>query len=247
MKIQILSDLHLEFENLDLPENDSDVVVLAGDIHIRQNAIEWILKNIPNKPVVYIFGNHEFYGKSYPTLIDKVKALTQDTNIHILENESIDLGEVEFFGCTYWTDFELFGNPKIAGYHCQQLMTDYKRIRRAPSYSKLRSLDTAIINRSSVRWLQAAVSDSTKKKVVVTHHSPSLLSLPELRREKLESAAYVSNHDDLVRELSPSLWVHGHIHHSSDYRIGDTRVVCNPRGYPDNFNKNFDVNLMVEI
>ncbi len=247
MKIQILSDLHLEFENLELPACDSDVVVLAGDIHIRQNAIDWILKNIPDKPVVYIFGNHEFYGKAYPTLFEKVKALTKDTNIYILENESVELGDVEFFGCTYWTDFELFGNPKVAGYHCQQLMTDYKRIRRAPSYSKLRSLDTAIINRSSASWLKSAVVASSKKKVIVTHHSPSILSLPEHRREKLESAAYVSNHDDSVQQLSPALWIHGHIHHSSDYKIGETRVICNPRGYPDNFNEKFNTNFTVTI
>lgn len=248
VKIQILSDLHIEFEDLELPPCDSDVVILAGDIHVKSHGIEWIHRNIPNKPVIYILGNNEFYGKTYPTHISKLREQIAGENIHILENEVFKIGDTNFFGCTLWTDFELFGDPRITGNHCQQVMTDYRKIRLTPRYSKLRSIDTHIINRQSVNWLKKAISEyQSQKNIVITHHAPSKRSLPERRWSELDSAAYVSNFDELVEELSPCYWVHGHIHHSSDYAIGNTQVICNPKGYPDSPNEAFNINLVIEI
>lgn len=248
MKIQILSDLHIEFQDLTLPEHDSDVVILAGDIHIKGRGIEWIKKNIPNKPVIYILGNHEFYGNAYPKHIAKLKASLENEGIFLLENESISLDGISFYGCTLWTDFELFGDPRIAGYHCQQIMNDYKKIRLTPKYSKLRSIDTHIINSKSVKWLKAAVlNDSSSKKVIVTHHATSKLSLPKHRWDNLSSAAYTSNLDSLVGDLNADYWVHGHIHYSADYFIGNTRVLCNPRGYPDQPNSEFRTDFIVDL
>lgn len=100
MKIQVLSDLHIEFRPFDIPDTDADVVVLAGDIHLGIKGIIWAIKNISNKPVIYVLGNHEYYGQTYPKLIKKLKETSTGTNVQILENELIQIGGVNFLGCT---------------------------------------------------------------------------------------------------------------------------------------------------
>ncbi|ODS24043.1 phosphoesterase [Candidatus Endobugula sertula] len=248
MKLLILSDLHIEFANLELTLPECDIVILAGDIHVKGKGIEWALKNIPDKPVLYVLGNHEFYGKAYPKYIHEMKAMAKDTNIHILEKELVTLGNINFFGCTLWTDFELFGDPRIAGFHCQQIMNDYKKIRVSPKYSKLRSIDTAIIHKHSLHWLERELTTyKGYKNVVISHHGPSRMSLSEKKASDMTSAAYVSDLDDFILEYSPNLWIHGHLHQSYDYSIGNCRIICNPRGYPDSYNPNFNENLVVTI
>ena len=100
MRIHILSDLHLEFAPFQPSEVDADVIVLAGDIHTGKNGIKWILKTIPDRPVIYSLGNHEFYGQKIPKLIDEIKEVAQGTNVHVLENESVEIGNVVFLGAT---------------------------------------------------------------------------------------------------------------------------------------------------
>jgi Icc-related predicted phosphoesterase len=241
MKIQILSDLHIEFEGHPYLECDCDVVVLAGDIHVKDRGVKWSIENIKEKPVIYILGNHEFYGKTYPKLIDELKELTENTNVHILEKDVITINEVNFLGTTLWTDFELLGDPRIAGYECQQVMTDYKKIRKLPGYSKLRSLDTAIYHKHSKAWIEKELEQRMgEKNVVVTHHGPSMRSVPDYYREDIITSAYVSDLEDLIMKYQPSGWIHGHLHNSSDYMIGSTRVICNPKGYPSELNSDFN-------
>ncbi len=248
LKIQLLSDLHIEFQNYQYPECDSDVVVLAGDIHVKNHGLRWAIEEIKDKPVLYVLGNHEFYGKTYPKLIDQLKTEAAGTNVHVLEKDVFTIGEVNFLGCTLWTDFELFGDPKIAGYHCQQIMTDYKKIRRLPSYSKLRSLDTAGYHRQSKDWLgNTLASLKGQQNVVISHHAPSTKSvLPEQAGDMI-TAAYASKLDEFIHEYQPSLWLHGHMHNSSDYSVGPCRVVCNPKGYPGKENENYEPTKILQL
>lgn len=248
MKIQVLSDLHIEFEDFAFDHSAADVVVLAGDIHVGDKGVRWALDCITDKPVIYVLGNHEYYKQTYPKLLRKLKELVAGTNVHVLENESLEIGGITFHGCTLWTDFELYGNARTTGYECQQGMTDYKKIRIEPNYSKIRSIDIAVINHKSVKWLEQAIKGSGHtKNVVITHHAPSARSIPERYQGDTLSAAYASNLDELVEQLNPMLWIHGHIHDSCDYIIGDTKVVCNPRGYAGETNALFDPGYVVDI
>lgn len=248
MKIQILSDLHIEFSPFIIPDIDSDIVILAGDIHVGEQGIKWAINNIQDKIVLYVLGNHEFYGKAYPKLVNKLKNLATGTNVIVLENNSICIEDTIFLGCTLWTDFELFGNPRHAGYEATQKMMDYRKIRVSPKYSKLRSLDTTIINKKSVSWLkQNILTNTTKKMVIITHHAPSSKSIPIKYKTDILSSAYASNLDELVLESGAKLWIHGHIHSQLDYTIGLTRIVCNSRGYPDEWNNLFNPELVIEI
>lgn len=90
-------------------------------------------------------------------------------------------------------------------------------------------------------------SHDAKNSLVVTHHAPSIRSLPERRRAELISCAYASNLDEFILTYQPRLWIHGHIHHNNDYFIGNTRVIANPRAYPDDPNQGFVPDLTVEM
>ena len=251
MKLHILSDLHIEFEAFGVPDTDADVVILAGDIHTGKRGINWILNAIPDKPVIYVLGNHEYYGRAFPKHIHDLKALTEYTHIHVLEKDEITIDDVTFLGCTLWTNFSLFGNdPKLAGYQATQGMNDYQKIRVSPQYRKLRSLDTFIIHNQSIEWLKTTLetaSTNNNKTVVITHHAPSDRSLPSEYREDILSTAYASHLDEIVEASGAKLWIHGHIHTSQDYHIGNTSIICNPRGYPDERNSNFIPNLVIEV
>lgn len=248
MKIRLLSDLHLEFEDRILEDSPADVVVLAGDIHIGKRGLAWIRSTFLKTPVIYVLGNHEYYGHTYPKLARDLAAATEGSNIHVLENRAVTLDGVTFHGTTLWTDFELFGDPRVAGHECQQIMTDFRKIRREPSYSKLRSLDAALIHKLSVRWLKESISGSTSRyNVVISHHAPSLRSVPAKLHDDMTTAAYASHLDGLIAEFNPDAWLHGHVHASSNYRIGNCRVVCNPGGYPGQVLPDFDPSMTIEI
>lgn len=248
MKIQLLSDLHVEFGDYSYQETDCDVIVLAGDIHTKERGVSWALEHIKGKPVIYVFGNHEFYGATYPKLLNKMKQRCIGSNIHILENDALALDGVNFLGCTLWTDFELFGDAPRSGYQCQQTMNDYKKITRLPGYSKLRSMDVALINKKSQLWLIEQLKGlENQVNVVVTHHGPSIQSVPEHYKEDTVTSAYVSNFENIMKEYNPMFWLHGHLHNSSDYQIGNCRVICNPRGYPQELNPNFNPTFTFEI
>jgi len=248
MKIYILSDIHIEFGPFNPPTIDADVIILAGDIHIKNKGLLWAKEKFKDKPVLYILGNHEYYGEALPKHLEKLKKESEGTNINILENESVKIDGVNFLCYTLWTDFKLFGDPHIAGYEATRAMTDYKRIRVNPSYRKLRSIDTSGLHYRSIDWLKNEIERNQKNNlVIVTHHAPSGRSVPEYRKNDILSAAYASNLDDLVASSSAELWIHGHIHTQQDYMIGKTRVVCNPRGYTDEPNVAFIPSLVIEI
>ena len=248
MLLHILSDIHIEFEPFEPPTTEADVVVLAGDIHVGTKGLEWAKDNFKDEHVIYVLGNHEYYGQALPKLTNKLKELSRGTNIHILENDKLEIDGVVFLGCTLWTDFKLFGDPRIAGYEASQKMTDFKKIRVSPSYRKLRSIDVAGIHFKSLSWLKNELDNNKGGKlVVVTHHAPSMRSIPNDYREDVLSSAFASNLDEFVKGSGAELWIHGHLHAEKDYMIGSTRIVCNPRGYPHELNDGFVPGLVVEI
>jgi predicted phosphodiesterase len=250
MRLHILSDLHVEFEAFVPPSTSSDVVILAGDIHVGNRGVDWAKATFPNQPVIYILGNHEYYGKAFPKHIEDLRKFADGSNVHILEQDYIVIDGITFLGCTLWTDFKLFGEPRIAGSHATQVMADYRKIRVSPQYRKLRSLDTAVIHAKSLRWLDSEIeklkSDGNKV-VIITHHAPSCQSVPEEYRDDILSAAYASHLDDFVASSHAAVWIHGHVHTQQDYNIGGTRLICNPRGYPDERNENFIPDFVIEV
>lgn len=248
MKLQIMSDLHIEFAPLDPPATDADIVILAGDVHIKRYGFEWAMETFPFKPVLYVLGNHEYYGEALPKHTNKLLELSQRSNVKVLENSRVEIDDVIFLGTTLWTDFNLFGYPQVAGFEANKRMTDYRKIKLSPTLRKLQAMDTASINYDAKEWLaKELISCAGKKVVVITHHAPSKRSVPEPYQADILSAAYASNFDDFVVQSGAKLWIHGHTHISRDYYLGQTRVICNPRGYPDEANLAFNPGLVIEV
>src|SRR5262245_13341223 len=133
MRLHILSDLHLEFGNVEIPETEADVVVLAGDIHLGREGRRWARTQFPDKPVIYVLGNHEFYRHSLPDLTQSLKRETAGSHIHVLENDALEIGGYTFLGCTLWTDFRLTLNRQVAMLTAEDIMSDYSVVDFSPA------------------------------------------------------------------------------------------------------------------
>lgn len=254
MKLWIFSDLHLEMgplEDFKLPE--ADVCVVAGDIDARGilPSLKWLGTTIaPKMPVVFVAGNHEFYrafmSESLVGARDKVREYPA---LHFLEDDYVCVDNVVFIGCTLWTDFDLFGIPVIAMRHALDKMNDYRMIGWVKQpFSKLRPNHTRQTHARSLDFIErTSTSHNGLKRVVVTHHAPSIKSIPAEYRKDLASASYASHLEGFVKKVRPKLWIHGHVHQRLDYKIGQTRILCNPLGYRDENLTDFDPGLVIDV
>ncbi|MBE7418391.1 MAG: metallophosphoesterase family protein [Ideonella sp.] len=253
MKLNILSDLHLGFGAMDWPVNDADVVVLAGDISRPREAVAWALRF--ERPVLYVPGNHEFYGGSLDGTVQELQRLCAGTPVRLLDRDEVILSGVRFLGATLWSDFALFADPqqcKAAKAEAQRFMRDFSRIRtRADSDEIFTPDDSAALFRRDADWLRGRLAaPHAGTTVVITHHAPSRRSIHPRFTESLLNAGFVSDAEDLLGADRVALWIHGHTHDSFDYHVHGTRVICNPRGYArDGVNENsaFDANRIVEL
>lgn len=249
MKIRILSDLHREFGHTEIPRQEADLILLAGDIDTKQNAVPWVRDFCGSTPTAYVCGNHEFYGDKLPRVGERLAETFKDSNIHLLEDGFFTLGDWHIYGCTLWTDMALVGDWREGGAVAWEKMNDYKRIRNSSKgYKKLRPNDTRLLHLQSLQRMKDFLEEhDPSRTIIVTHHAPSALSLPEHCRHDVISCAYASNLDNFITRHQPHLWIHGHIHHNNDYSIGRTRVISNPQAYPDEPNQGFIPNLVVEV
>ena len=225
MKIQYLSDVHLEFGPAELPATDADVIVAAGDIGIGATGAEWL--KAAGKPTIYIAGNHEYYGGDLDAVQGRIRETVVGTDISFLKCTAIEIDTVRFLGATFWTDF-LGENEQLMGTLAEH-MNDFQQI----TYQgrQLSPADLTQINRASSDWLEAELATAySGKTVVVTHHAPLFASWDE-SMNAIFKGAYCNNLSRLIIAYPIDLWIHGHVHSCSDYRANELRVVCNPRGY----------------
>jgi predicted phosphodiesterase len=246
MRLHILSDLHLEFQDYTPARTDADVVILAGDIHQGSEGIQWAKKHFPMQQVIYIMGNHEFYGRSMLPLLEECRAETKDTNIHLLENESVQIGDLTFLGCTLWTDFGLWPKPAEAMEAARDMMNDFKLIRTQAG--RLHPKDTVKLHQASLAWLRAELQKSRPEKtVILTHHAPSEQSIPARYAGDALNSAFASNLNTILKQCRVALWIHGHTHHCTDYKISRTRVYSNQRGYSGECAGSFDPQATIDF
>lgn len=277
MKIAVCSDIHLEFGDLDLHNNENaDVLILGGDIFVADDlrssgavipANERVLERAQRyndfivrcsqrfKQVILIMGNHEHYHGDFAASYGIIKGSFGDLhNVHVLDKEWRIINGVLFFGGTLWTDMNNEDPRTLREMaHC---MNDYRGVLnsnrmvqyRVPSLdednpdgfsfkerpAKFQPEDSVAEHREFLRKLDEALAAYPNLPVVVCgHHAPSKASThPRYKTEVIMNGAYSTNLDDFILDRRQiRLWTHGHTHECFDYRIGTTRIVCNPRGY----------------
>ena len=246
MKVHLVSDLHAGFRAPELPETGADVLVLAGDVDVGLRGMELAKAWSARVPVIYVAGNHEYYGEAIPRHTQRLAAAAEGSDVHFLENRSVEIGGVRFLGCTLWTDFDLFGARMVAMAAAQEVMNDFRKIRVSPEFRRLRPRDLEAVHATSLRWLLACLEEPfAGPTVVVTHHAPSLRSCrPDLRSDPV-TPAFASDLGWLL-DGRAALWLHGHTHFSCDYEVGGTRVVSNQYGYPGE-NTGFDPACVLDV
>ena len=258
MKINVISDLHLDFSDLTLP--GGDVLILSGDIcearHLKKDMYnkDMVLLEHERKDqrpdryyrffeeecskyreVIMVMGNHEHYGFNYQKTYPHIAANLPD-NIVLLENQTHTIDDVVFVGATLWTDMN--NNDPLTMYHMSRSMNDYKQVTMFNEvknvYHRLTPEKTVEDHHKSKQFIKETVENKFDQKfVVVTHHAPSKASIkPWYADDTLMNGAYSSDLSKFILENPQiKLWTHGHTHDTFDYMIGSTRVVCNPRGY----------------
>jgi predicted phosphodiesterase len=281
VRLWILSDLHLELtRGWDLAPGPQrppfDVLIVAGDLITKmERGVRWLLEHVPDKPVIYIAGNHEGYGCDIDRTVEKAMEIAEGTKLFVLQNRRITLGDVVFAGATLWTDFNLFGDQRRAMAVAGQRMHDFRKIRIKRYVERFQPRHALARHMESRAFLEAEMRKprGDGRMVVVTHHAPMPSPTyrvgqhyPDVRLsdEEILTAAYRSDLTELMwpapiaggeNALRPAdLWVFGHTHESEDVTIGHTRIVSNSKGYgpwrgqqATWDNARFDPNFVVEI
>ena len=259
-RLWTFSDLHQEWpENAwdpaaNAPWDGFDVAVVAGDVHMPlTRALGWLAERLPGVPVVYVPGNHDYWwdrGEDRYTLADQMsrgRDVAARHGIHLLLDDMVTLGGTRFLGGTLWTDFRLGTHGLNHGMRSAQGrfgMVDYRRIRTGPSSRhRIEPGEVLAMHRRTRAFLDGDLAKPHPgPTVVVTHHAPLAESLPDPHADM--RWCYASDLRDLIHARGPDLWIHGHVHHAVDYRVGPTRIVCNPRGHVEEDSGFYDGKLL---
>lgn len=270
MKIRLCSDVHLEFwpsdaffdgvhkdelfEELLVPlDNDKDTyLILAGDICISKetNRIRRFLEHCSKrfKEVLYIPGNHEFYLDEWDNSIRTIKDIASCfNNVHFDKMFTFQDNKenVCFVLATLWTDFNK-RNP-ISMYTASNTMNDYKQIAIG---NELLRPDHVIceyeIQKDFICNALRTNNELGMESVVISHHAPSEMSCLE-GYSIHESCSYFSSLENEILEYNPIYWFHGHVHHFNNYTIGETIIISNPYGYPNELKKYYLNDFVIEF
>lgn len=247
MKIQVLSDLHWEFSYLKIKQADCDVLVIAGDVVIPSQVEK--LNTIGEKvtcPIIYITGNHEYYGGVIDEVNEDIRAVTDEyDHFHFLNDESVVIDGVRFIGSTLWSNFNTVRNVQMAMRFAQNEINDFRQVLTNP-VRRFTGQDCYDLNTKARAFFDAEFAKSFDgPTVMVTHFLPSEKStLPQFEGSRVNSY-FACNCEEYMGPHVP-LWIHGHTHGTLDYVHNGTRVIANPRGYHTE-NRHFQGKLVVEI
>lgn len=284
MKIKLVSDLHLEFSDINITNNDKcDVLILSGDIMVAQDLHDHhaadfnpysngALAELGHKMqrvarfrdflkrcsfqfphVIYVAGNHEFYHGKFYAGIDYLRdECAKYPNIYFLECDTKIIDDVTFIGATLWTDMNK-GDP-LTMHAIEGMMNDFRIIRNDKrEFARMSARDVVNRHARTLQYFRTVLAEQHDRKfVVVGHHSPSFQSVHEsYSTEYLMNGGYHSDLSEFIMDHPQvKLWTHGHTHHPFDYVIGETRIVCNPRGYEsDGYSEDsgWNPNIVLEV
>jgi Icc-related predicted phosphoesterase len=236
MRIQIASDLHLEYLEKHFPGYhgvvpcDVDLLVLAGDIAQGTRVFD-IFAGWPI-PILFVPGNHEFDGSSVAEVLREFEERQpRYPGIKVLSQGVLHAMGVRFIGCTLWTDFAVLGEARIEEVMqaCAENVPDFTAI-KGDDGGKFTPAASLGLHRQQRAWLQGVLDEPFEgKTVLITHHAPHPDSADPRYGAHPTTAAFVSDLGPLLERVD--VVIHGHLHVSSDYTLGNTRVIANPKGY----------------
>lgn len=245
MKFRQVSDLHLDFSQVLLPECEDDfktTLLIAGDmcegrhLYILENFLDAHARRFHN--VIMVLGNHDFYGTNMYTHMEKFRKeiVDQFPNVHVLDNSSMLCSDdVVVIGSVLWTDFDK-QSPTLM-HSIKNCMADYMWISKdeyVQPNERITPQDILEEHIRSVKYLNAAIKYHKahgRKVVVLTHHAPTWQSVGDGFEGDPMNGGFVSDLSGLILDTEPDIWSHGHVHSFKDYVVGKTRILCNPRGY----------------
>ena len=243
MRIQPVSDLHLEFD----PDHGKqfaqtlpvrgDVLVLAGDIlpirrppHVRE-MLGWFCDRFPL--VVYVPGNHEYYKPSPAAGSELLATCARDfPNLRLLDPGVTEIEGTRFVGATLWFP------PTPDEEQYRGFLADFALIESFVPW----------VHEAHARHVAFLEQNVCAGDVVITHFVPHPGSIaPQYVGNPLNRFFVAGDVTPLVEERGARLWIHGHTHVSFDYRVGQTRVLCNARGYPAEPGTSMNPELVIEV
>lgn len=248
MKLAITSDLHLEFSDIVLENNESaDVLILGGDIYVANTLTSEVTDffqrvSFQFPETIYVMGNHEHYHGDYAKSAERIQNMLDSLNIrnvHLLDRATLKLGDITFIGGTLWTDFNQ--RDSLTLHAVESMMNDFRGVRNTNDHNSWKFLPVHALQEHTdmVNYIKLVLDNRRADNihdpnvVVVGHHAPSFQSIAEqYKGDKVMNGCFASDLSGLILNYPEIvLWTHGHMHDEFDYEIGTTRVVCNPRGY----------------
>lgn len=240
------SDLHLDnfrFFNghayppiVNTKDNPADILILAGDLYEYKymNDHKTFIQTLADsyKYVLIVEGNHEFYESD----IDDKPSFTYPENVILLKNETFIYEDIVFYGGTLWSNLSQLSS--LDQYNIKHMISDFKLISNKAegttfSIEKMGDLYNEFIENLYEAQLNL---QEDQKLFVISHFAPSILSVTPRFAGSALNPYFCNELDELIVGLKPIVWVHGHTHSTHDYMIGNTRILCNPRGYPREMN-----------
>jgi Icc-related predicted phosphoesterase len=256
LKLWPISDLHLAKGEGWIAGNipEADVAMVAGDVcEGVVDAVTWLSAHIrPHMKVVFVPGNHEYYGGVHDDALLRGKEAAAKADIHLLDGNAVVIRDIKFIGATLWTDYGLFGEAFrwAVMQTARNGLNDHRRIAWSKQpWQRFRPQEAMALHHKALLAVEShLVQRHDGPTIVVTHHAPHTLAVRERFGSDLLAGAYGSDLSELIARTGPDLWVHGHTHVAMDYRIARTRILSNPRGYRhERHRTGFDPSLVVEV
>ena len=254
MKLQVLSDLHLEHGGV-VPKHhpEADVIVLAGDLApYTEGLVARIAEHWARAPhILYVLGNHEFYGTELEETRVRLADECAQAGIHLLDPGMVRIGGVRFIGATLWTDLLLEGKADEIGAHMRisREISDFLGAiqHRGRDFTTGKSVALHRADRAFIENELEKAEGAGDRIVVITHHAPSPRSVRPWYEGDPFNCAFASDLDRVIERYQPALWIHGHMHDPVDERLGRTRLVANPAGYAYEAKMGFDPALCINL
>lgn len=258
MRIQILSDLHIEFPGNTLPPlaPDAEVIILAGDLApVRTGSVADIARRWTGAHrILYVPGNHEYYGSESDVARSELARQCLQHDLILLDPGAITIEDVRLIGATLWTDFLLEGVSGEAWAHLEVGggLADFTGAIRhhAGPEGRFTTRESARRHAEHRAFIEAELEQAERlglTGVVITHHAPSPRCIRPWFEGSRLNPGFASDLDAVITQYQPRLWVHGHMHDRVDERLGETRVVCNPGGYNRVEGHEFDPGFVLEL